>query len=418
MAEIADGLSLEHIAEGLRPLAVRIEDVRADPRNARRHPQRNLDAVQTSLARFGQRKPIVVNRQTGAVEAGNATLEAARRLGWQVVAVLYVDDDPATASGFAIADNRTAELAEWDDETLAGILRELRDVGELAPTGFNTKELDTLLRSLAAPARDGFNLADAAAIAPELVARVRPGSVWALGAHRLMCGDSSIEDDVAKLCAGELVSAIVCDPPYAIYGSSTGVGPDITDDKIVRPFFEMIFKLCRRWLEWFGHAYVCCDWRSWPAMWEACRRVEITARNLIVWDKGGQGLGSNYANCYELVGFFAKLPPAQGIGERRPRGQRVVLRPNLQRFDRPTGDDRQHNAAKPVELFEELIRNSSEAGGRVLDPFLGSGTTLVACERLGRAGLGMEIEPKWAAVTIARWEALTGHSAVEIEAPA
>ena len=114
---------LSHIADGLRALAVPIGDIDFDPANARKHPEKNLNAIRASLRAYGQRRPLVVNRRTGLTEAGNGTLQCALALGWTHVAVLYVDDDPTTAAGYAIADNRTAELADWDKEALDALLR-------------------------------------------------------------------------------------------------------------------------------------------------------------------------------------------------------------------------------------------------------------------------------------------------------
>lgn len=416
-----DAPDLSHIAEGLRPLAVPIGEVRKDPFNVRKHPDRNLHAIRESLRRFGQRKPVVANRRTGLIEAGNGTWEAASSLGWLHLAVLWVEDDPASSLGYAVADNRTAELAEWDEAGLARVLRSLREAGEdLGTVGFSDKELrevtDRLARA-AAPAGDGFDEEAALRAAPDLAARAERGKAWRLGRHTLYCGDSTDPAEVARalaLAGAKRADVVVTDPPYAIYGSSSGVGPDITDDKIVRPFFEALLRLCFGALPVFGHAYVFCDWWSWPSLWEASKRVGLTARNLIVWDKGGQGLGSNYANCYELVGFFAKLPPPRGIGDVRPAGGKSILRPNLQRFPRPSGEDRKHMAAKPVGLYEEFVRNSSAEGALVLDPFCGSGTVFAAADRAGRTAIGVDIDPKWCAVSVARWEALTGLAAEEI----
>ena len=389
-----------------------------------------MEAIKASLRRYGQRKPVVANRRTGLIEAGNGTWEAARALGWERLAVLWVEDDPSSASGYAVADNRTAELAQWDDVALARTLRALRASGDgLEAAGFTEREYrevsDRLARASAA-AGDGFDEAAALAAAPDLAAKVERGQLWALGRHLLACEDATDPEAMRRVLAmaefdgrvrrggqaGAKVDAVVTDPPYAIYGSSSGIGPDITDDKIVRPFFEALLRLCFASLPVYGHAYVFCDWRSWPSFWEAAKRAGMTARNLVVWDKGGQGLGSNYANCYELVGFFAKLPPPRGIGDVRPSGGKQILRPNLQRFPRPQGEDRKHMAAKPVGLYEEFIRNSTPEEGAVFDPFMGSGTVYVAADRTGRRAVGVDVDPKWCAVAIARWEASSGSQAV------
>jgi site-specific DNA-methyltransferase (adenine-specific) len=144
----------------------------------------------------------------------------------------------------------------------------------------------------------------------------------------------------------------------------------------------------------FGHAYVCCDWRSYPSIVETAKRTGMESKNLLVWDKGGAGLGSNYANTHEFLAFFSRMPPATGVmTQDRRSGQRSVYASNILRFGRPHGDDRQHNAAKPVAMLRQLIVNSTDPGERVLDLFGGSGSTAVAAAAEGRVGLVMEQEP-------------------------
>ena len=142
---------LHHIAEQLQPLAVRVSDLTPDPANARRHPSRNLEAIKASLRLYGQRKPLVVRRHGLVVEAGNGTLEAAKALGWTHIAAVLVDDDPITATGFSIADNRTAELAVWDEEALSRLLTELQaEEVDLDALGWTDAELSKLLGSVPA----------------------------------------------------------------------------------------------------------------------------------------------------------------------------------------------------------------------------------------------------------------------------
>ncbi len=211
--------------------------------------------------------------------------------------------------------------------------------------------------------------------------------------HRVMCADNSLDENVQALVAGQPVDEVVTDPPYAIYGSITGVASDIADDRMVVPFFEALLRRCHRLLPWFGHAYVCCDWRSYPAIWEAARRAGMAVRNCIVWDKGGQGLGANWANCHEFVVYLAKLPPQHAMGD-RVAGVRQVHKPNMQRFDRVRGEEREHNAAKPADLFAELMDAGSDRGATVVDLFLGSGTAVIAAHASGRRCLGMEVDAR------------------------
>ena len=144
--EIPNPKALSHIVDALRPLAVPIETLKLDPQNARRHDEANLQAIAASLDRYGQRKPVVVNRRSGQIEAGNGTLLAAKQLGWIHLAAVYVQDDPATAGGFALADNRTAELADWDDALLAAAIAEMQ---QEAPDLAADLLLDELLQSAA-----------------------------------------------------------------------------------------------------------------------------------------------------------------------------------------------------------------------------------------------------------------------------
>ena len=140
-----------NITEQLQPLAVRVSDLTPDPANARRHPNRNLEAIKASLRLYGQRKPLVVRRHGLVVEAGNGTLAAAKALGWTHVAAVLVDDDTVTATGYAIADNRTAELAVWDEAALAQLLTELQAEDlDLESLGWSDEELDQLLGSVPA----------------------------------------------------------------------------------------------------------------------------------------------------------------------------------------------------------------------------------------------------------------------------
>jgi DNA modification methylase len=232
-----------------------------------------------------------------------------------------------------------------------------------------------------------------------------------------LCGDTTQADDVAHLMGAETADMVWTDPPYAIYGSSTGIGSDIADDKMVRPFFMEILRVSRDAIKVMGHVYVACDWRSWPSWWEMAKRVEgLTPKNLIVWDKGGSGLGSSYANTYELVGFFSRLPKQTVMTSGFKTGQRQVHASNVVRFDKVPGGQRDHNDQKPVGLVAGQIELSSDPGEIVVDWFAGSGTTIVAAEQTGRRCFAMEIEPRYVDVCVKRWEAFTGKKATRAEA--
>jgi DNA modification methylase len=283
--------------------------------------------------------------------------------------------------------------------------------------GFSGVELDALSAMIPTLAIDdgaGANANSEDELIPEPPKKpvTQLGDVWVLGDHRLICGDCFVPE-VRTKCFDKVkhLDFVVTDPPYAIYGSSTGIGADIADDNMVRPFFESLLKLAASAVPYFGHIYVCCDWRSWASIWDSARRALLTVKNLIVWDKGGSGLGSNYSNCYELVGFMSRLPAATAMKSSTHTGQRTVHRPNLVRFNRVTGDDRMHNAAKPVEMVRGFVRNSSDRGEVGADFFAGSGPLVIACEREERIARVFEKEPKNCDVIVERWSRLTGKGA-------
>ena len=428
--------------------AVDIETLQLDPRNARKHLERNRDAVRASFERWGQRLPLVA--AGSRVLVGNLRLEVARALGWKAIAVVQVPAEDAEA--FAVAENRAGELAEWDDGQLAELLAELeldRDADLLAAVGFSERELSDLLEGVGGALDDpelDRMLAEATAPAepresgpadevredlepedqapeplperePPAVPITQPGDRIQLGDHILVCGDTFADATWSGLLGGEKrAEMVLTDPPYAIYGSSTGIGSDIADDKMVRPFFAAVARRAFAVSKLFGHIYTFTDWRSFSALWNAYRETGLTGKNLLVWDKGGGGLGTMYAMTHELIAFHAVQPAAQAMSanENKRRGDqrhRHVLRPNILRHPRATGDERPHNASKPLALLSELIENSSDPGDLVVDLFGGGGSTLIAAERTGRRAILSEIEAGWCDVIVERWEAETGRKA-------
>ena len=413
----------------MRTRRLRLSELVDDDRNPRVHDEANLDAIASSLERFGQVEPIIIQAGSRRIIAGHGRKIALAKMGAKTAQVLELELTDLDARDLAIRLNRSGELAGWDRDRLGEILTELDAEGRAEGLGFTADELEELLQEIEEEPLDPGELAagDGALESeleeidqvPELnEPRAKEGQTWKLGVHRIRCGDALATKALASLVGRPKASAVVTDPPYAIYGSATGIGADIADDRMVRPFFEKVARAARQVLAKFGHAYFFTDWRSWSALWDGARSAGLSAKNCLVWDKGGGGLGSSYMNTHEFVGFFANLPKEKAIMSNQETGQRIVNRPNILRFSRVSGSDRLHNAAKPVELLRELIENSTDAGDLVVDPFLGSGSTLIAAETLERRRcFGFDIEPKWIDVTIARWEELTGEKA-ELESEA
>lgn len=399
--------ALEDLTRGRELEDLPLDELLPYARNSRTHSAEQINQIAASIREFGFTQPCLVRGSPPTILAGHARALAARKLGMPTVPCIRLDDlTDVQARAYVIADNKLAENAGWDDKLLAVEFDDLiADGFALELTGFDPGEVrDTRKRAAKgeATAPQGQAGEDEFGTVP-IDPITRPGDVWHIGRHRLICGDS-LERATWQphLDAGLKPTCIATDPPYAIYGSSTGMASDIADDKMVRPFFESVLRLCRDVLPFFGHLYVFCDWRSYPTIAMAARGVDtLELKNVIVWDKGGSGLGSNYANTHELVGFWHKLPAQTAMGH-RAAGIRAVHKPNILRFNRPTGDERKHNAAKPVALMREVLDNSTSPGDVCFEPFCGSGSTMVAADQLGRICIACDLEPKWCDVTIGR----------------
>lgn len=235
--------------------------------------------------------------------------------------------------------------------------------------------------------------------------------------HRLICGDCTDAAVVARVMGEDsVIDLLTTDPPFAITGSATGT-EDMSGINIIQPFFRLWIANFANMLPLFGHAYICCDFRTY-SMIDSTAAAHLSLKNCIVWYKGDGGLGAMYQNCHELVWFGVRQErrkvKANKTGQRTINGE-----PNVWRYTPPTfqtGKDAPlHTANKPLEMFERMIKNSSDAGDIIADPFAGSGTTLIACERLGRRCRAVEIAPEYVAVALERWSVMTGLVPVLLE---
>lgn len=424
--------SLEHLrAQGVPFRAV--DTLRELPGNPK--TGHDVAGIVASLLAFGWGRPLLYRAASGELEAGHGTLAAARVLELLEVPAIALEHDEAEAVGYAIADNRHAQRSQWREDVLAAELA--REGANLEALGFGLEDVAALvataqaderaaLEQVAKPKKRKPRKKADATVAP--VPRSAVGDLWILGDHRLVVGDSfdaAFRAALLELEDDGQADLVVTDPPYAVYGSSTGIGANIADDGMVRPFFRELAQILAESVQLWGHVYVCCDWRSWASVWSGFA-PRLAPKNLIVWDKGGSGLGSSYANAYELIGFFARLPPARAMKSHDERGQRMVHKPNLRRqpeptplelpeaeqvfrrFNRPAGEARNHNAAKPPELFAWFIENSTDRGATVLDLFAGGGACLEACENTGRRARMLEKEPDTADKIVDRWIAMGG----------
>ncbi len=493
---------------------VPIDSLNFDPANVRKHGEQNLATIKASLNRFGQQKPIVVDAN-GVVRAGNGTLMAAKALGWKEIAVVRSTLAGSEATAYAIADNRTAELAEWDEDALAETLSALQceDEALLDAAGFDSAELSRMIDGMAEVTEDEVPEPPAEPI-------TKPGDLWLLGEHRVLCGDSTKPEDVERLMAGAKAALIAADPPY--FGKVDAAWDNDFDG--YEDFLGFLDSVFAQWalvmIERGTAGWWCAPDFAWHI--EGLLRKRFAVFNHIVWYKG-DGLGttasvddmrrwrprserlllcemlhspdallasfnaktahiaarSAYSAIIErmagwrkqagislaeidkclgtkgMAGHYftpsqwslptleawSRLQPlfaARGVDIGEHSAQRSEFDAQRREFDAqrsefdaqrrefdaqqaktdvwhmsaPHGQDRNgHPTPKPLELMVKIVGAHSRREDLVADPFLGSGTTLIAAEQLGRKCYGMEISPAYCDVIVKRWETLTGRKA-------
>ena len=358
---------------------VKIDALDLDPRNARKHDAKNLKAIADSLEQFGQRKPIVVWGRT--VVAGNGTMAAARTLGWTEIQIVRVPDDWSAdqVKAYALADNRSAELAAWDEQVLASQLLELQQA-----------EFDIELLGFELPVDELQDVVEDE-IPEQVESKSKLGDVWKLGRHRLMCGDA-IKSKILDLWFADGIDSLVTDPPYGMSFQSNHRKEQhkaiANDDTALA-------------LEWASNLpikhsrYIFCRWDN-------LKDVAIPT-SLITWVKNNWSMGDlkhSHARQTEVALFYP------GNKHFFPDG-----RPSdVVEFARTQNE--LHPTQKPIDLMAQVVRWTD---GIVFDPFAGSGSTLIACEQLNRTCYAVELDPKYVDVIIARWEKLTGQTAELIE---
>lgn len=382
---------------------IKISELSLDPANVRKHDRKNLDAIKASLRKFGQQKPIVVDAK-GIVIAGNGTMTAAQELGWTEIAAYRTTLTGVEATAFAVADNRSAELAEWSDD-LAGVLKSLADADvDLAELGFAQNDLKKISKDFAGITEDEVPEPPAEPI-------TKAGDLWILGDHRVLCGDSTSEDDVGALMAGEKADVVFTDPPYGvnIQGGKNNqtIAGDLSQTAI--PFaFDLSVTLATKE---DARLYFCgaeVNLHLYHKLFEKfCKQLP---RHLI-WVKNGFAMKPNgYHNQYEII-YHGYKPTGGGLNKWFG-GRTEHEASDVWRISRDPSSTYEHPTQKPVALPCRAIGNSCPPKGLVYEPFGGSGSTFIAAEQLGRKCYGLEISPAYCDVIVKRWENLTGKKAV------
>lgn len=394
-------------------------------RNARSHSQKQITQIAASIREFGFTQPVLVDDE-GQIVAGHGRVEAAKTLGMTLVPTLPLSHlSREQLRAYALADNKLALNAGWDEELLHLEMAELEAVAtfDLEVTGFSTGEIDLMLD----PAPVGNPKLDEAPPRKMATAAVQSGDVWRLGRHRLLCGDAREPADFEKLMQGDLAQMVFSDPPYnvPIDGFVGGLG------KVKHPEFAMASgemtpaQFTDFLAKAFANAaavsvdgavhYQCMDWRHVEEMMAAGRRVYSDLLNLCVWAKDQAGMGAFYRSQHELV-FVWKVGEASHTNNVE-LGKHGRYRSNVWncRAVRKTGKGSElklHPTVKPATLIMDAMKDASKRGDIVLDCFGGSGSTLIAAEKAKRSARLIEFEPAYCEVTIRRWEELTGKSAI------
>ena len=379
-----------------------IADIRPYERNPR-HNEEAVDAVARSIREFGFRNPVILDKDN-VIVAGHTRVLAAKSLGMTEVPCVVAEDlTPEQVRAFRIADNKTAEIAEWDYELLPVELRELQTDGfDLSLLGFDTTELEKLLSDAKDEVAEGETEPDAVPDAPDVPAS-RPGEVYLLGGHRLMCGDSTSAKDTAKLMGGAKARLYLTDPPYnvALEGSNgLTIANDDMESGEFRAFLDRAFGAAAGALE-PGSVFYIFHGDSESANFRlAAAQAGLEVHETLYWVKNALVLG-RFDYQYITESCLYGWTPGAAHRWFNDRSQTNALK-----FDKPRCND-VHPSMKPVEMLVYLVKNSSARGDVVLDNFGGSGSTLIACEQTGRLCRTMELDPRYCDVIRRRWAEFT-----------
>jgi DNA modification methylase len=406
-----------------------IQKLRRNPRNPRTHSKKQIRQIAESIRRFGWTYPILVD-ETWLILAGHGRYDAALELGLREVPIIVVSDlDDAEKRALALADNKIAGNAGWDREKLAA---ELGELAQLLPelnldldiTGFESPEIDDLLGDFVDPEMDPADELPTS----QNEAISRQGDLWQLGDHRLLCGDARSANDVRRLMGGRLARMVITDPPYNLPARHVQGRGKIKH----RPFLQGSGELSRAEYQKFLRSclslaakyslngalhFIFMDWRHQYELLAAAASIYSEHKNTIVWVKTNAGQGSFYRSQHEFICVYrcGDAAPVNNVelGQHGRNRSNVWTYAGVNTFRAGRLDDLSaHPTVKPIALVADTMRDCSRRGDLVLDPFLGSGTTVLAAERVGRVAYGLEIDALYVDVAIRRWQSFTKRDAI------
>ncbi|MBN9545432.1 MAG: ParB N-terminal domain-containing protein [Alphaproteobacteria bacterium] len=398
------------------------------PNNPKRHPRHQIRKMAQSMKSFGFNSPVLAD-ENGRILAGHGRVAAAKKAGLTEIPVIYLthlSEDEATA--FMLADNKLAEISKWDDPLLATVIKELAGKElefELEDTGFETAELDRLVHQLEEPGLadtvDEFEVSSGPAVTMH-------GDVWKLGKSTVVCGSALDGASYHTLGgAADFATMTFADPPWnlPVNGHISGRGKiqhrefaqgsgEMSREEF-QDFMNTAFETFTFWNGDGALLYICTDWRNYEVMLIAARACRLKPVNVCVWVKNNGGMGSFYRSQHEFVLVFQKGDKPHRNNVQLGRNGRN--RTNVWNYPAATVPVKgkrpleYHPTPKPVLMVADAIQDCTQAGNLVMDPFLGSGTTLLAAERSGRRAYGIELDPLYVDTTIRRWEKMTGQKA-------
>ena len=401
---------------------VAVDKLLTDPNNARQHSAKNLDAIKGSIAKFEQVEPLVVQKSSNIVIAGNGRLAAMKELGFKECRVHYVDVDNTTAAAMGIALNRTGELASWDLDSLGDVLDGLqKDEFDLGSIGFDDDDLGEFLKD---SDFEAGGLTDDDEVPENVEPFCKEGQLWQLGNHRLLCGDCTVEANVERLMNGEKASISFTSPPYNV-GSLNIKGDVGTERKYIQyddnksndEFFVFLSSNLDILLKYSEEVFynIGLVENNKKNIIDIMYRYKDVFKDMIYWKKNSCAPHIQSGVLNNLVEFIICL----GDGRRKFINAQFKQGSywNVIEGSNSSGNvfSKIHKATFPVYLPENILVNFSPDGGIVIDSFLGSGSTLIACEKTNRKCYGMEIDPHYCDVIIKRWEDYTGQKAELIE---
>ena len=392
--------------------------LKPDVFNPRRISDAELEKLTRSIQKFGFVDPIIVRKEDLTIIGGHQRTQAARRLGYEEVPCVLLDVSLEDARLLNVGLNKIG--GEFDNEMLSRLLADLGGAGaDLSLTGFDDDEIGKLLKSLDARDKkdriEDFDF-EAALEAARAAPRAQRGDIWLLGDHRLLVGDACDVGDVSRLFDGSKAAMGFHDPPYNVaLGDHGGQGRGqrrrrLQNDALPPEQWETFV---RRWARNLlaaadGALYVCMSTKEWPLVSRVLDEEDGHWSDTIIWAKDRFVLGrADYQREYEPIWYGWREGVSHHWCGDRDQG-------DVWRVERPSASEA-HPTMKPLALIERALENSSRAGDLVCDLFFGSGSTLIACERLGRVCYGVELDPHYASIVLARWEAFTGETAVKAE---